>query len=62
MVSLLALVYYIGPSVRHRFRWLTPGVLFCIVVWIVLAVAFRIYVERLGGKTYAKTYGCSVAW
>lgn len=57
MVSLLALVYYIGPSVRHRFRWLTPGALFCIIVWVFLALAFRIYIEKLGGKSYSKTYG-----
>ncbi len=57
MVSVLALVYHFGPSVRQRFHWLTPGAAFCVVVWVTLAVAFRIYIERMGGKSYAKTYG-----
>src|SRR2546428_4122842 len=55
MVSALTLVYHFGPSVKHRFHWLTPGALFCLVVWIVLGLAFRLYVERFG--RYEQTYG-----
>ena len=57
MVSVLTLIYYKGPAIRHRFRWLTPGAVFCIVVWIVLGLVFRFYIDRIGGKGYEKTYG-----
>ena len=55
MVSSLTLVYHFGPSVKHKFHWVTPGALFCLVVWIVLGLTFRMYVERFG--KYEQTYG-----
>jgi membrane protein len=55
MVSALTLVYHVGPSVKHRFHWLTPGAVFCVVVWVVLGLAFRLYVEKYG--KYEQTYG-----
>jgi len=55
MVSALTVVYHFGPSVKHKFHWLTPGALFCLVVWIVLGLAFRTYVARFG--KYEQTYG-----
>lgn len=55
MVSVLMVLYHFGPSVKHRFRWITPGAVFSIVVWIVLGLVFRVYVERFGN--YNKTYG-----
>ena len=55
MVSVLALVYYFGPTVKHKFHWITPGGVFCLLVWIVLGLGFRFYVERFGH--YDKTYG-----
>jgi membrane protein len=55
MVSSLTLIYHFGPSVKHRFHWLTPGALFCVVVWIVLGLSFRTYVDKYG--KYEQTYG-----
>ena len=55
MVSALTLVYHVGPSIKHKFHWLTPGAVFCLVVWIVLGLAFRTYVARFG--KYEQTYG-----
>lgn len=57
MVSVLALIYYTGPNVRHRFHILTPGTVFCVVVWILLGLLFRFYVDRIGMRGYDKTYG-----
>jgi membrane protein len=28
-----------------------------VVVWVVLGIGFRLYMDRLGGKGYDKTYG-----
>ncbi len=55
MITVLALVYYYGPTVKHKFQWITPGGVFCLLVWIILGFGFRIYVNRFGH--YDKTYG-----
>jgi len=55
MVTSLTLVYHFGPSVKHKFHWLTPGALFCVVVWILLGLFFRLYVQKFG--RYEQTYG-----
>ncbi len=57
MMTLLSIIYYKGPAIRHPFRWLSPGAVFSVVVWVILAMAFRFYVDRIGGKGYEKTYG-----
>ena len=55
MVSVLAVVYHRGPSIRHRFHWLTPGGVFAVLVWVILGFTFRLYVEKYG--KYNQTYG-----
>ncbi len=55
LVMVLMVLYHFGPGVRHHFRWITPGAVFAIVVWIVLGLAFRFYVTKFGN--YSKTYG-----
>jgi membrane protein len=51
----LSIIYYFGPAIRQRFRVLSPGALFSAVVWIVLDLAFRFYVDRFA--RYDQTYG-----
>ena len=55
MISILTVLYHFGPAVKHRFHWLTPGAVFCILVWVGLGIAFKFYVERF--VDYNKTYG-----
>ena len=55
MITLLMLIYHFGPAVKHHLRWITPGAVFSIVVWVLLGLLFRLYVERFGN--YDKTYG-----
>ncbi|WP_428938478.1 YihY/virulence factor BrkB family protein [Fontivita pretiosa] len=58
LLAVLALIYHFGPSFRQRFHAITPGAVFCVAVWLMLGVAFRIYLTKLGGaESYAKTYG-----
>jgi membrane protein len=53
---LLALLYWAAPNVRHPgFRWLTPGAVLAIVVWVAGSVGFTIYVANF--SSYNKTYG-----
>jgi len=53
---MLALLYYASPNVKLRgFKWVTPGSLVAIVVWIVASALFAFYVSNFG--SYDKTYG-----
>lgn len=53
---LVAVLYYASPNVKLRgFKWVTPGSLVAIVVWILASAAFAFYVSNFG--SYDKTYG-----
>ncbi len=57
MVSLiLAILYYAGPSVRQpSIRWVSPGSILAVIVWIIASAAFAFYVANF--SSYNKTYG-----
>jgi membrane protein len=56
VMLLLAILYYWAPNVRPpKFRWITPGSVLAVVVWIIASAAFAIYVANFG--SYNKTYG-----
>ena len=53
---ILSVLYYMGPNVRQpKFRWLSPGSIVAVVVWIVASAAFAFYVASF--SSYNKTYG-----
>ena len=53
---MIGLVYYASPNVRQRgFKWITPGSLVALVVWLLASAAFGLYVSQFG--SYNKTYG-----
>jgi membrane protein len=53
---MLAILYWAAPNVRHPgFRWLSPGALAAIVIWIVASAGFALYVAMF--SNYNKTYG-----
>jgi membrane protein len=53
---MLAILYYAAPNVRQPgFRWITPGAILAVAVWIVASAAFALYVANFG--SYNKTYG-----
>ncbi|MCR6483791.1 YihY/virulence factor BrkB family protein [Amycolatopsis sp. OK19-0408] len=57
LVSLaFALLYWVGPNVRQLgFKWLTPGGLVAVVLWVPASAGFALYVANFG--SYNKTYG-----
>ena len=57
IVSLmLAILYWAAPNVRHpSFRWITPGSILAVILWIAASAAFAFYVANFG--SYNKTYG-----
>lgn len=53
---MFSILYWSAPNVRQTgFRWLTPGGLFAVLVWILASAAFAAYVANF--SSYNKTYG-----
>ncbi|MDQ4102542.1 MAG: YihY/virulence factor BrkB family protein, partial [Actinomycetota bacterium] len=51
-----ALLYWASPNVKHPgFRWLSPGGVLAVVVWVLASAGFAFYVANFG--SYNKTYG-----
>jgi membrane protein len=64
---MFSILYWASPNVRHAgFRWLTPGGIVAVVIWIVASLAFAFYVANF--SHYNKTYGslggviCFLVW
>jgi membrane protein len=55
MVFTVALLYYFAPDVDQPFRWITPGGLIGVLLWVLASVGFNFYVLNFG--SYNKTYG-----
>lgn len=57
IVSLMfALLYWAAPNVKQPgFRWITPGSLLAVVLWLVASGVFALYVANF--SNYGKTYG-----
>jgi membrane protein len=56
VMSVVAALYYVAPNVRQpRFRWITPGGILAVLVWVLASVGFAFYVANFG--SYNKTYG-----
>jgi membrane protein len=53
---MFSILYWAAPNVKHPgFRWLSPGGLFAVVVWLIASAAFALYVANF--SSYNKTYG-----
>ncbi|HEY8292572.1 MAG TPA: YihY/virulence factor BrkB family protein, partial [Thermomicrobiales bacterium] len=51
----LAVLYWVGPNIKQKFQWISPGAILATIVWILAIGAFGIYVSHFG--SYNKTYG-----
>jgi YihY family inner membrane protein len=52
---MFALLYWASPNARQGFRWVTPGGILAVVVWVAASVGFALYVANF--DSYNKTYG-----
>jgi membrane protein len=53
---MLALLYWAAPNARPAgFRWITPGGVVAVLIWIVASLGFAVYVSNF--DSYNKTYG-----
>jgi membrane protein len=56
VMSMFALLYYTAPNVRQpKFRWISPGGVLAVLLWILASALFALYASRFG--SYNKTYG-----
>jgi membrane protein len=53
---MIAILYWASPNVKQPgFRWISPGSLLAVVIWIIASAAFALYVANFAD--YNKTYG-----
>ena len=55
MLFALAAMYYFCPNVEQDWRWVTPGSLLAVLLWLVVSLGFKLYVDHFGD--YNKVYG-----
>jgi membrane protein len=55
MMGILATLYFFGPDVEQKWKWVTPGAVVAVLGWIGASLAFAYYVNHFG--SYNKTYG-----
>ena len=56
VIGMIAVLHYASPNVKLRgFKWVTPGTIVAVVVWLVASAGFAFYVANFG--SYDKTYG-----
>ena len=51
----VAIVYYSAPDAQQKFRFITPGAVLSVLVWILASLAFDFYVSNFGN--YNAMYG-----
>ena len=60
VMVMLAVLYWSSPNAKPAgFRWVSPGSVLAVIVWIVASAAFAFYVGNFG--SYNKTYGALAA-
>jgi membrane protein len=56
IVTMFAILYWAAPNVKQPgFRWITPGGIAALVLWVLASAGFALYVSLFA--SYNKTYG-----
>ncbi len=56
VMAMVAVLYYFTPNVRQpAMRWVSPGAVIAILVWVIASVGFGFYIGNFG--KYQSTYG-----
>lgn len=55
LMLLAAVIYYAVPNIRQPFRFITPGAVFAVVIWVLASFGFSLYVSNF--TNYSATYG-----
>ncbi|HJS24708.1 MAG TPA: YihY/virulence factor BrkB family protein, partial [Pyrinomonadaceae bacterium] len=56
MIFAFALIYFLAPDFREQsWQWLTPGAALGVALWLLVSIAFRVYLSFF--DSYSATYG-----
>jgi len=55
VVLAFALIYYWSPDTEQQWKWITPGSMVGVLVWIGASVLFRVYLHFY--NSYSRSYG-----
>lgn len=56
IILAFALIYYFAPDLREQsWKWLTPGASIGVALWLLVSIAFRVYLHFF--NSYSATYG-----
>ena len=56
LLTAFAVLLYLGPDVEQpSWKWVTPGAIVALVIWVAASGAFSLYASRFG--TYQRTWG-----
>jgi membrane protein len=56
MIVLFGVIYAFAPDLEHRrFRWISPGAVLAVIVWLIASGLFFVYVSNF--NDYGATYG-----
>lgn len=55
MLLVVGVIYYVCPDIHQDWRWASPGSAFAVVMWLVVSLGFKVYVDNFGD--YNKVYG-----
>jgi membrane protein len=52
---MIAVLYWASPNARQGFRWISPGAVVAVIIWLIASGLFALYVANFGH--YNKVYG-----
>jgi membrane protein len=52
---MLSILYWASPNAKHGFRWVSPGGILAVLLWLAASAMFAVYVANFGH--YNKVYG-----
>ncbi len=55
VITAIAAIYYFTPDVDQSWKWITPGSVFAVLLWLIASLGFSYYVNNFG--EYDATYG-----
>lgn len=53
----LAILYWLGPNIKQRFQFVTPGSILATIALVIFSLLFGFYAVKFGQSSYNKTYG-----
>lgn len=55
MLFVVGAVYYTCPDIQQAWRWVSPGSVFAVAMWLIVSLGFKLYLNNF--DAYNKVYG-----